>query len=141
MRLSEAAIVTKGRVVGQDVLFNSVGTDSRSLSQGQLFVALKGEHFDGHAYVQQSLAQGALAAMVSVDDGISPALLVADTRLSLGDLAAHWRQKFTTYSIVAASFSAGMIIVTIENNSGVLKRQISGRAFFENLVIYLSVSL
>jgi len=95
MRLSEAAIVTKGRVVGQDVLFNSVGTDSRSLSQGQLFVALKGEHFDGHAYVQQSLAQGALAAMVSVDDGLSPALLVADTRLSLGDLAAHWRQKFT----------------------------------------------
>jgi len=96
MHLSEAAIATQGRVLGQDVLFSSVGTDSRSLSKGQLFVALKGEHFDGHAYVQQSLSQGALAAMVSVDQpGLSPILLVKDTRLSLGDLAAHWRRKFT----------------------------------------------
>jgi UDP-N-acetylmuramoyl-tripeptide--D-alanyl-D-alanine ligase len=96
MHLSEAAIATKGRVIGQDVLFNSVGTDSRSLSQGQLFVALKGEHFDGHAYVQQSLSQGAIAAMASLDQtGLSPTLLVKDTRLSLGDLAAYWRQKFT----------------------------------------------
>ncbi len=95
MHLSEAAIATKGRVIGQDALFESVGTDSRSLSQGQLFVALKGEHFDGHAYARQSLAQGALAAMISVDEGLSPALLVADTRLSLGDLAAYWRQKFS----------------------------------------------
>lgn len=96
MCLSEAANATQGRVVGQDVLFSSVGTDSRSLSQGQLFVALKGEHFDGHAYVQQSLSQGALAAMVSVDQpGLSPALLVKDTRLSLGELAAYWRRKFT----------------------------------------------
>ena len=95
MYLSEAAIATKGRVIGQDVLFNSVGTDSRALSQGQLFVALKGEHFDGHAYVQQSLAHGAPAAMVSVDEpGLSPVLLVEDTRLGLGALASYWRGKF-----------------------------------------------
>ncbi len=96
MHLSEAAIATQGRVIGQDVLFSSVGTDSRSLIKDQLFVALKGEHFDGHAYVQQSLSQGALAAMVSADQpGLSPILLVKDTRLSLGDLAAYWRRKFT----------------------------------------------
>jgi UDP-N-acetylmuramoyl-tripeptide--D-alanyl-D-alanine ligase len=96
MHLSEAAAATQGRVVGQDVLFSSVGTDSRALSQGQLFVALKGEHFDGHAYTQQCLAEGAAAAMVSIDQpSLSPTLLVKDTRLSLGSLAAHWRQKFT----------------------------------------------
>ena len=74
MQLSEAAIATQGRVIGRDVLFSSVGSDSRSLSKDQLFVALKGEHFDGHAYVQQSLSQGALAAMVSVDQACQPGI-------------------------------------------------------------------
>lgn len=96
MQLSEAAIATQGRVIGQDVLFSSVGTDSRCLSKDQLFVALKGEHFDGHAYARQCLTQGAAAVMVSITQpSLSPALLVKDTRLSLGDLAAYWRRKFT----------------------------------------------
>ncbi len=96
MHLSEAAIATQGRIIGNDVLFNSVGTDSRALSKDQLFIALKGEHFDGHVYARQCLTQGAAAVMVSVTEpGLSSALLVADTRLSLGDLAAYWRRKFT----------------------------------------------
>lgn len=96
MRLSEAASATQGRVIGEDALFTSVGTDSRALTPGQLFVALRGEHFDGHAYALQCLDQGAVAAMVDTPrDGLSPALLVQDTRLALGDLAAHWRGKFT----------------------------------------------
>ncbi len=96
MRLSEAAVATQGRVIGQDALFTSVGTDSRNLTQGQLFVALRGEHFDGHAYAQPCLEQGAVAAMISAPQaGLSSALLVQDTRLALGNLAAHWRSKFT----------------------------------------------
>jgi UDP-N-acetylmuramoyl-tripeptide--D-alanyl-D-alanine ligase len=96
MRLSEAAIATQGQVIGEDALFTSIGTDSRALTQGQLFVALRGEHFDGHAYALQCLDQGAVAAMVATpQDGLSPALLVQDTRLALGNLAAHWRSKFT----------------------------------------------
>jgi UDP-N-acetylmuramoyl-tripeptide--D-alanyl-D-alanine ligase len=96
MRLSEAAIATQGYVIGEDALFTSIGTDSRALTPGQLFVALRGEHFDGHAYAQQCLDQGAVAAMVATpQDGLSPALLVQDTRLALGNLAAHWRSKFT----------------------------------------------
>src|SRR5689334_22525140 len=96
MRLSEAASATQGQVIGEDALFTSVGTDSRALTPGQLFVALRGEHFDGHAYALQCLDQGAVAAMVATPrDGLSPALLVQDTRLALGNLAAHWRSKFT----------------------------------------------
>jgi UDP-N-acetylmuramoyl-tripeptide--D-alanyl-D-alanine ligase len=95
MRLSEAATATRGQVIGEDALFTSVGTDSRALTPGQLFVALSGEHFDGHAYALQCLDQGAVAAMVATPrDGLSPALLVQDTRLALGNLAAHWRSKF-----------------------------------------------
>ena len=95
MQLSEAAIATQGVVLGEDVLFTSVGTDSRNLVAEQLFVALHGENFDGHAYAHQALEQGAAAAMISNQQGnITPALLVKDTRLALGNLAAHWRSKF-----------------------------------------------
>jgi len=95
MQLSEAAIATQGLVLGEDVMFTSVGSDSRNLAPEQLFVALRGENFDGHAYARQSLEQGAIAAMISTQQGnITPALLVKDTRLALGDLAAHWRSKF-----------------------------------------------
>jgi UDP-N-acetylmuramoyl-tripeptide--D-alanyl-D-alanine ligase len=94
MLLSEAAVATKGKVLGQDTLFFSVGTDSRATSPGQLFVALRGENFDGHTFTRQCLDQGAVAAMVSVEQELPAAVLVKDTKLALGDLAAHWRNKF-----------------------------------------------
>jgi len=95
MQLSEAAVATQGLVLGEDVMFTSVGSDSRHLAPEQLFVALHGDNFDGHAYAKLSLEQGAIAAMISTQQGnITPALLVKDTRLALGDLAAYWRSKF-----------------------------------------------
>ena len=64
MHLSEIALATKGQLLGADVEVNSVGTDSRAIQPQQLFVALKGENFDGHDYAAQSLQQGAAAALV-----------------------------------------------------------------------------
>jgi UDP-N-acetylmuramoyl-tripeptide--D-alanyl-D-alanine ligase len=46
MLLSEAAKAMQAQLLGADIVFTSVGTDSRSIKKGQLFVALKGEHFD-----------------------------------------------------------------------------------------------
>ncbi|HEY3326256.1 MAG TPA: UDP-N-acetylmuramoyl-tripeptide--D-alanyl-D-alanine ligase [Novimethylophilus sp.] len=100
MTLAEAALATKGLVVGANVAFNAVTTDSRKAAPGDLFVALQGEHFDGHDYVAQCFEQGAVAAMIGERSAVSgqlaakPMLVVADTRLGLGDLAAHWRGKF-----------------------------------------------
>ena len=95
MRLSEAASVLNAQLLGADVEFASVGTDSRNLAAGQLFVALKGENFDGNTFAAESLKQGAVAAMVSSHaDEVSAGLLVQDTRLALGQMAAHWRKKF-----------------------------------------------
>ena len=65
MRLSELAAAVGGELVGEDVLFTSVGTDSRNIVPGQLFIALRGERFDGHAYVLQALQSGAAAALVA----------------------------------------------------------------------------
>ena len=80
--------------------FESVGTDSRALAPGQLFVALRGERFDGHDFVDTAAEAGAAAAMVDSvwaaahADAALPLLVVDDTRLALGTLAAAWRARF-----------------------------------------------
>jgi UDP-N-acetylmuramoyl-tripeptide--D-alanyl-D-alanine ligase len=110
MRISEAALATQGQLIGPDVVFCCVGTDSRSIKKGQLFVALKGENFDGHEYAAQSLEQGASSVLVSKASNVSPALVVKDTRLALGDLAAYWREKFEI-PVVAITGSNGKTTV------------------------------
>lgn len=97
MRLSEAAKALNGKLRGQDVEFAGVSTDSRSVKPGELFVALRGERFDGHAYARECLEKGAVAVMLDEQgqtESVEPALIVNDTRLGLGQLAAYWRGKF-----------------------------------------------
>ncbi|MBV2234885.1 MAG: UDP-N-acetylmuramoyl-tripeptide--D-alanyl-D-alanine ligase [Sterolibacterium sp.] len=81
-----------------------VSTDTRHIQPGELFIALRGEHFDGHDFVRNVLAQdGATAALVDADwlqqqekSLVNlPLIVVNDTRLALGRLAASWRQRFT----------------------------------------------
>lgn len=113
MRLSEAAKALGATMVGEDVLFTSVGTDSRAIQKNQLFVALKGEKFDGHAYAAQALAEGAAAVMVNQSanvSGLSSALVVDDTYQALGQLAAYWRSKFSV-PVVAITGSNGKTTV------------------------------
>jgi len=92
--LAEAAARIGGRVAGADVRFDAVGHDSRGDCTRQLFVALRGARFDAHGFVVQARRQGAAAALVDhrVDADI-PQLIVDDTRLGLGRLAAAWRQR------------------------------------------------
>lgn len=95
MQLSEAAAAVNAMLLGADVRFDSVGTDSRSIAAGQLFVALKGENFDGNAFAAEAINKGAAAVMVSDAATMArPALLVKDSRLALGALAKYWRDKF-----------------------------------------------
>lgn len=107
MYLSEAAAWLHAKQLGEDVRFESVGTDSRQIEAGQLFVALKGANFDGNLYAAEAVQRGAVAALVS-DSGLRgfPMLLVADTRLALGQLAKHWRSQFKA-PLVAVTGSNG----------------------------------
>ena len=102
MSLSEAATAMEAELRGLDIAFDSVGTDTRTLARRALFVALKGDRFDGHKFVAEAQAAGAVAAMVEdsgsriQDSGLAlPLLVVANTRLALGRLAAYWRSRFT----------------------------------------------
>lgn len=105
-QLSEAAAALAAdcgaRHLGADVRIETVGTDSRAAGPGQLFVAIAGERFDGHAFIAQALAQGASAALLSdparaaelhAAHPQAALLLVDDTRRALSALAAWWRRR------------------------------------------------
>ncbi|MDH3889147.1 MAG: Mur ligase family protein, partial [Gammaproteobacteria bacterium] len=107
MQLSDAAQVLKATYHGDDVMFRGISTDTRTLVEGNLFVALEGPNFDGHDYLEQAQRKGAVAAAVRhADSDALPQLKVEDTRLALGALAAHWRARFDL-PLVAVTGSNG----------------------------------
>jgi UDP-N-acetylmuramoyl-tripeptide--D-alanyl-D-alanine ligase len=113
MRLAEAAAALGGRASGVDALFTGVSTDSRSIKEGDLFVALRGERFDGHDFLKSAAAAKAAAVMVDRryrGEFPVPALVVDDTRRSLGSLARYWRARFAP-ALVAIAGSNGKTTV------------------------------
>ena len=116
MDLAAAALAMSGTLAGESATastkFNAVSTDSRAVAAGELFVALRGENFDGHQFVAAARERGAVAAVVAADAAESlasvglPLLVVADTRLALGTLAANWRSRFTL-PLIAVTGSNG----------------------------------
>lgn len=114
--LSHTAQLLNGRHLGPDAHFSGVSTDSRSLARGDLFVALQGPNFDGHAFLDQAREQGAVGAMISRELEVDlPRVQVADTRIGLGELAAHWRQ----------ASSVGLVAVTGSNGKTTVKEMIA----------------
>jgi UDP-N-acetylmuramoyl-tripeptide--D-alanyl-D-alanine ligase len=93
------AAVTGGQIIhnGADVTIQGVSTDSRSLQSGELFIALRGERFDGHDYIAQALRHGAAACLSEeVIAGLTiPVVQVRNTLIALGDLAQAVRRHFT----------------------------------------------
>ena len=136
MTLAEVAQATGGRVVAgaPDTGIDGFSIDSRSLDPGDLFVALRGDRFDGHRFVEDALAAGACGALVSERGalGISPAkgIVVDDTLRALQMLAGYVRQasgarvvavtgsvgKTTTKELTAAVASARYRVFKTEGN-------------------------
>jgi len=116
--LSQVANAVQGRLIGADIAVDGVSTDTRAIAKGALFVALAGERFDAHDFLNQAVAGGAAALLVSdagkVPEGVS-AVVVDDTRLALGRLAAAWR----------AGFSLPVIAVTGSNGKTTTKEMIA----------------
>ena len=113
--LAEAAASLAGaRLVGDSGLsFSRVHSDTRTLRRGDLFVALRGERFDGHEFLGRAKAAGAGAALA--EQGLAAAgiagIEVADSRHALGELAAAWRRRFDL-PLVAVAGSNGKTTVT-----------------------------
>ena len=118
-----------GRLIRGDLRNKArgVSTDTRTLTAGNLFVALKGPRFDGHGYLLQAFEKGAVAALVSEPLKSEPwppdriVIRVKDTLTALGDLAALWRGKFSV-TMIGISGSNGKT-TTKEMLAGILGRE------------------
>jgi len=105
--LSQLATTLQGALFGVDLDIDAVTTDTRKLTPGCLFVALKGERFNAHDFVGQAKEGGAGALLVSRRlDCDLPQLVVKDTRLAFGELAAWVRQQVPA-RVVALTGSSG----------------------------------
>lgn len=112
LQLSQLLEPLEATLQGADLEFHALSTDSRKVSRGQLFVALRGEFFDGHLYLADVAKRGAVAAVVEEfqpDVNITQ-LCVADTRLALGQIALINRQQFSGQT-VAVTGSSGKTTV------------------------------
>lgn len=91
--LSDLARALDRRLSGPDAELTGLSTDTRSLKPGSLFVALRGETFDGHRFLTQAKAAGAVGAVVAhIDPSVDlPQIEVGNTLHALGDIARRWR--------------------------------------------------
>ena len=85
-----------------------LSTDTRSIRAGELFLALEGEHFDGHHYLEAARSAGAAAAIVArADAGVDlPQFVLGDTRAALRRIARVWRGVFAC-PVIAVTGSNG----------------------------------
>ncbi|MBW4935629.1 UDP-N-acetylmuramoyl-tripeptide--D-alanyl-D-alanine ligase [Marinobacter sp. F4206] len=132
---------TSGTPSLEKLLFTGVSTDTRSLAQGQLFVALRGENFDGHRFLQKAKDCGAVAAVVDTADAAVdlPQLVVSDTVVALAQLAAGNRNE-SDARFVAVTGSSGKTTVR-EMTAAILARMGPTLATRGNLNNHIGVPL
>lgn len=111
MSLSEASHTIDGHLLGADMIFRGVSTDSRTISEGELFIALRGPKFNGEDMVDDAFEKGAVGAIIQ---GISltkkPVIQVSNTLIALGALARYWRLRFNI-PVVGITGSVGKTTV------------------------------
>lgn len=127
LMLSQIADGLDAELIGEDRAVESVSTDTRTVEPGALFVALVGERFDAHNFTAQAVENGAGALLVSrVVESDVPQLLVADTKLALGQLGSLVHQTCQTPT-AGITGSAGKTTVK-EMVASILTQQ--GRVLF-----------
>ena len=115
MSLAQIAQVTDGQLLNCPdtvLMVKNISTDTRTVSAGSLFLALQGERFDAHDFAAQAADKDAVAIVVSrpLPDVSLPQILVADTRIALGQIAA-WVRNQLDLQIVAITGSCGKTTV------------------------------
>ncbi|NMP32042.1 UDP-N-acetylmuramoyl-tripeptide--D-alanyl-D-alanine ligase [Thalassotalea sp. M1531] len=111
LTLSEIAEVTGGQHLGNDLTIDAIGTDSRALTNNEVFLALKGPNFDGHKFVAQVAELGASALIVDHQvDSELPQVVVNDTRIALGKIGAYVKRQ-TAPKTVGITGSSGKTTV------------------------------
>ena len=136
--LEDVLKATSGTLISgaQENTFYGISTDSRQVFKRNLFIALKGEKFDGHDFIRKAIEQGAAGVLVHGEAQINQGLVdesvavikVADTLLALGDLAYEWRKRFSI-PVIGLTGSSGktttkeMMAAIIGRKKNILKTE------------------
>lgn len=129
-QLAEVLTATPVNLSSATLAATAVGltTDTRVLKPGEVFLALRGENFDGHQFVQTAIAKGAIAAITDHPLPGSPQLQVRDTLAAYQALGCWWRQQFAI-PVIAVTGSVGktttkeFLAAVLETYGPVLKSQ------------------
>jgi len=125
MQISKAAETLQAKYHGEDVCFTGCSTDTRTLKDKELFIALHGENFNGHDYLDKAKISGASAVLVeekydeassSTDSYSGPSIVVNNTRQAMGELAKSWR----------TGFSIPLVAITGSNGKTTVKEMVTG---------------
>lgn len=109
--LEELAAELKAELVGKSIMFSQLSTDTRTLQPGAVYLALKGENFDGHQFADAAQQAGAAALIVEHRmESELPQLLVADSHSALGSIARMNRQR-SCATVIALTGSQGKTTV------------------------------
>lgn len=109
LTLSEVSKIIDAKFSEQDKTFEFVSTDTRTINNGDLFIALRGPNYDGHNFIDDAASKGAIAAIVDrpiPSPCLIPTLQVSDTLIALGKLA-KWRRDKYAVPIIAVTGSCG----------------------------------
>lgn len=144
MMLSECAKAVHGDLIGEDVAVSSVSIDTRAIQPGQLYVAIKGENFDGNAFVAQAIQAGATAAIVNQSGATNiganaSCIVVDDTRLALAELAGVWRSRLTVPK--APEQSLAVVGITGSNGKTTVKEMVAAILSVNGNVLYTQGNL
>ena len=110
----EIANFTDGYILSgePETIFTGVSTDSRSICKDQLFIALRGENYNGHSFIKDAVSRGATGVVVMEDLPRNGTVMISveDTLQALGDIALGVRNKFDT-AIIGVTGSTGKTTV------------------------------
>lgn len=126
LSLADCIAPLNAKLVGDNVTVHGVSIDSRSIREGDLYIAIEGDRFDGHDFVQAAVEAGAEAAIVHQEVDVDiPVLVVKNTQAALGQLGKYW----------AGQFSIPIIAVTGSNGKTTVKELITSILQQQGLVL------
>lgn len=132
MLLSEIATVVNGSLIGTDLKVSSFSIDSRTLSKADLYIAIKGQVFDGHVFVDKAEIAGASAVLVEQQmDTQLPQVVVKDSHQALAEVAAAWKIKARVEAVA----------ITGSNGKTTVKEMIAAILSVEDSVLFTKGNL
>lgn len=141
MMLSEIANCLHAELIGEDTAIASICIDTRALTPGQLYLAIKGHNFDGNAFVDQAERAGAAGAILQTGVRTTlPHIAVDDTRLALARVAGAWRHGWTT-TAAQHNETASIVGITGSNGKTTVKEMVAAILAVQGNVLFTQGNL